>query len=301
LMRDYTWLDQGNGLPDAGEIADLHIRLENVWQTATAVSATLTALSANISVLTATVNYPNLPTDAYAASITPFRVQVAANATGYQLYKWKLDITAAGGYLATRYYQVGVGALQNGITHNGTLLGNDQDDYQFYHLDVPAGASNLSFRTTSGQNIDLLVNPNNPPKFLPNGYFNAGGIDATTLTAFTSSGNEVITVAAPQVGTWYAAVLKDRYSAVNNYPFSLTATYTVPVAPTPVVAAGGGSGGCSLLATPSKQFDPTFVLLVLLALFQVMKRKRFRQAGCAVNIFYQPESATAKRPVEKSS
>jgi len=258
MIRSASWVDGGNGWPDAGETIDLSVELENVWQAATAVSATLVSLSANLTVTRANASYPDLATSAFAAPVTPFQLQVAANATGYQVYQVRLDIAAAGGYVVSRYYQIGLGTLQHGVIFNGTLMRDGYDDVQVFHIDVPAGATNLSFATTSAQDLDLLVNPSAPAKFDYQSYFN-GGVDTGTLVSVGGTGSETITVPLPTSTGYYVTVL-DTPPASASYAYTLIASYTAPV----VAVAGAGGGGCAI--TSSASFDPTFLLLLFISM-----------------------------------
>ncbi len=277
MVRSATWVDGGNGWPDAGETLDLSVVLENVWQAATAVSATLVSLSPNLSVNNANASYPDLATSAFAASVAPFQVQVAGTATGYQVYKLRLDIAAAGGYTVSRYYTIGLGTLQNGVVYNGTLMSDVYDDVQVFHIDVPAGATNLSFSTTSAQDIDLLVNPTAPAKF-DYQLYNAGGINAGTLVAAGITGSETIAIPVPTSTGYYVTVL-DAPPASNTYAFTLVATFTplggVAPAPAavPVAASAGGGGGCTIASSPT--FDPTLLLLVLISMLY-LRRHHYR-------------------------
>ena len=257
MIRSVSWVDGGNAWPDTGETINLNVELENVWQAATAVSATLVSLSANLTVTSANATYPDLASSAFAAPVAPFQLQVAANATGYQVYQVRLDIAAAGGYTVSRYYQIGLGTLQNGVIFNGTLMRDGYDDVQVFHIDLPAGATNLSFTTTSAQDIDLLVNPLAPAKFDYQRYF-AGGVDTGTLVSAGVTGSETITVPLPTSTGYYVTVL-DAPPASAGYAYTLIASYTAPG----VAVAGAGGGGCTIASSAS--FDPTLLLLLFMS------------------------------------
>lgn len=276
LINSIVWNDGGNGLPDVNETIDLTVQLENAWKNATGISATLTSLSpTNVTVINNAANYPNIASGALANPVTAFRVHFNANATGYQTIKFKLDITAAG-YATTRYFQVSIGSLQNGVAHNGTLMQNDQDDYQFYHIDVPAGSSNLTFTTTSWLDIDLLVNPNNPPSFIPTSY-RTGIADPNTLVGTTANGNETITIASPKAGTWYVAVLKEANNPAVNYPFTLSASFTAPAAAATATSTQGAGGGCSI--RQQSEFDPLLMLMLIFSLLFFAKERSSKKVN----------------------
>jgi len=273
MIGNVVWNDGGNGMIDPGETATVAIQLDNVWADASAVSATMTALSANLIVNTATVAYPNIISGTSQSG--NFSV-TASPATGQQLYRFKLDITTAGGPVVTRYYQIGAGALSSGVTLNGTLGKNAQDDYQIFFIDIPAGTANLTVQTSSGQDIDLMLKPNAIPAFdfatyaLPQTPAPAG-----TQLAVTPSGNETINIPNPVAGFYTVTVL--NFSQVGNTAFTLTATLTSAAAgvPVPVPAsapAAGGGGGCSIV--PGSSFDPSLLMLLLLSSIALVRKRQ---------------------------
>ncbi len=264
VIGKVAWNDGGNGMIDPGETATVAIQLDNVWANATGVSATMTALSANLIVNTATVAYPNIVSGTSQSG--NFSV-TASPATGQQLYRFKLDITAAGGPIVTRYYQIGAGALSSGVTFNETLGKTAQDDYQVFFIDVPAGTANLTVQTSSAQDIDLMLKPNAIPVFdfatyaLPQTPAPAG-----TQIAVTPSGNETISITNPVAGFYTVTVLD--FSQVANTAFTVLATLIA--APPPV--AGGGGGGCAIV--PDASFDPSLTMLLLLSALILIRRRK---------------------------
>jgi len=262
VIGNVVWNDGGNGMIDPGETGTFGIRLDNVWANATGISATMTALSANLLVNTATVAVPNI---ASGSSQSVNFSATASVATGYQLYRFKLDITAAGAPIVTRYYQIGAGALINGSTFNETLGKNDQDDYQVFFINVPAGTGDLIINTTAAQNIDLMLKPNGIPVFDFSNYWQTPA-PAGTRMAVSLSGNESIHIANPVAGFYSATVINP--SAGRNLAFTITAVLT-PAAP--MATTGGRSGGCTMASHAS--FDPSLLLLLLLSLFGLIRRR----------------------------
>ncbi|MDQ6963089.1 MAG: S8 family serine peptidase [Mariprofundaceae bacterium] len=263
-IKSLSWIDGNNGLPDAGEMIDLNIELENSWQNATGISATLTALSANMTILNPTASYPNLTTDTYANPLTPFRLQINSTITGQQVYKLRLDIIAAGGYSISRYYQIEMGVLQNAVAHNGNLMRHDKDDIHFFHINIPAGMGSLTISTTANSDLDLLAHAGTPPQFdyqimttTPNDPF-ATGLN-TFKSATAGSGNESITITNPVAGTWYVAVVNFDPVAIN-YPYTLNLNY---VAATAAVAPPVAKKGC-FLASTSASFSWLWLMVFLL-------------------------------------
>jgi len=243
VIGNVVWNDGGNGMIDPGETATFAIQLDNVWANATGVSATMTALSANLIVNTATVAYPNITSG--TSQSANFSV-TASPATGQQLYRFKLDISAAGAPVVTRYYQIGAGALSSGVTLNETLGKTAQDDYQIFFIDVPVGTANLVVQTTSARDIDLMLKPNGIPVFDFATYFQPPAPVGTQVAA-SLSGNETIGISNPLTGFYTVTVL--NFSKLSNSAFTLTATLTAT--PPPATA--------DLVVTNTDSPDPVVV------------------------------------------
>lgn len=99
--------------------------------------------------------------------------------------------------------------LENGVTVSGIALAANED--MFFVLDVPEGATDLSFVMTGGTgDADLYARHEAMPT------------DATyDCRPYLSGSNEVCTFAAPAAGEWFVRV--DAYSAVTGV--SLTGSY----------------------------------------------------------------------------
>lgn len=284
MIHRIFWKDGFNQVPDPNEVLNMDIVLENVWKNATAIRATLVPLSANVTVLQANTTYPDLNTDTYASPRTPFQIKINNNATGQQTYQFRLDIQAAGGYVVSRYYQLIMGTLKNGVAYQGQLMVNAMDDVQFFHIDVPAGVGSLHISTIAGRDLDLLVRVGGVPQFdyqlmiqAPNDPFAVGL--GTLVSSTLGSGNENKVITNPAAGTWYMA-LANFDSAATNYPYTLTATYSG--VSTAVAAVGSaGKSGCLMTVLPSQGI--WFLLLVFFMfwgyrnvaeMFLSMKKKR---------------------------
>ena len=110
--------------------------------------------------------------------------------------------------------------LQNGVPASGINLATGQQ--LFFRLDVPAGATNLHFRTTGGPG-DTDV------------YAKLGSHPTTTDNNCASEGpttTEDCAIAAPTAGTYF--VLLNGFAASNGV--TLTGSFTAP-------GGGGGGGG----------------------------------------------------------
>ena len=138
--------------------------------------------------------------------------------------------------------------LQNNVPITG--ISGALNSQLFYSLDVPAGATNLSFSITgSTPDADL--------------YTRFGSLPTTSLydcRPFTSTSNETCSFAAPQAGTYFVMVrgftaysgvtLKGSYTiagpTATPTPVPPTATPTLtPVPGSQVIVNGGFEGSAS--------------------------------------------------------
>ncbi|RME34295.1 MAG: hypothetical protein D6786_05320 [Gammaproteobacteria bacterium] len=215
----------GDGLPDPGETLDLSITLENGWQQAGAITATLGSSDPAVRIVNSRAAYPELPTDGYGAPATPFRIRIEAMATSHPITLW-LDITAAGGYQTRRTFRLETNALANGIRYSRTIQQDAQDDAQLFHIWLPAGARNLTVTTTAGADIDLILRPDRIPVFgMVSGSTWIDPNDPYVMISGSPGGNESISVAAPTSRLYYAVVT--NASGLANTPFTIQAGYTI--------------------------------------------------------------------------
>ncbi len=258
LIKDVVLSDGNNGWPEPGETLTLDFVLENNWVSAPGVQATLTSLSSNVSVGRSLADYAAISTGTAKGAAIPFPVTIAANATGHQVYKFKLDITDNGGYAVTRYYQIALGNLNVGETHNGTIQKIDQDDTQYFHVTIPDTGYPITFSTTSGQDIDLIVTPVSQ---IEPGFINSG-----TQASISVTGNESISINAP-ASEYYVFI--DNFSKVATLPYTITVESLVPVPePKPDPTPGGGC------FAPIVNIGMLPMLFLLGLLFWVSRRKR---------------------------
>ena len=110
-------------------------------------------------------------------------------------------------------------ALENGVAKTG--LGASRSDTLSFYIDVPAGATNLSFNTSGGSGDgDLYVKFGSKPT--------TGSYDHRS---WNSGNTESVSISSPQAGRYH--VLLHAYSTFSG--MSLTASYQEN--------NGGGSGG----------------------------------------------------------
>jgi hypothetical protein len=99
--------------------------------------------------------------------------------------------------------------------------------WKYYYISVPAGATNLTFATTSATgDVDIYT------------QFNAKPTSTTYICRpYTGSGNETCSATNPSTGTWWLGV--NGYAAGN---YTVTATVTMPVATYSISGSAGTSG-----------------------------------------------------------
>jgi hypothetical protein len=99
--------------------------------------------------------------------------------------------------------------------------------WKYYYITVPAGATNLTFTTTSATaDVDIYTQFNAKPTS-----------SAYICRPYTSSGNETCSATNPASGTWWVGV--NGYAAGS---FTITGTVTTPVATYSISGSAGTSG-----------------------------------------------------------
>lgn len=165
-----------------------------------------------------------------ALSTTALDLDVAGrdNRTGYGMVQTK----AASDYMATLCSSgggsggTGPEVLENGVAK--TSLSAAKDAELLYTLDVPAGATDLSFDMSGGSgDADLYVTFGNEPS-----------TSSYDCRSWNTGNTESCTFSSPSAGTYYVKVVAyAAYSGAN-----LTASFTEP-------SSGGGSGGSTAQVT----------------------------------------------------
>jgi hypothetical protein len=104
--------------------------------------------------------------------------------------------------------------------------------WKYYYITVPAGATNLTFATTSAtSDVDIYTQFNAKPT-----------LTTYVCRPYTSSGNETCSATNPSAGTWWVGV--NGYTAGN---FTITGTVTTPVA-TYSISGSAGTPGATVTA-----------------------------------------------------
>lgn len=265
--------DGSNGALDPGETTTLRLTLQNLWQAATNVRATLSTSDAGVIVNSGTLSLGNL--GAQAKATTGFSISVPSTVNGHQYVHFTLDITADGGYRTQRHFIEEIGSLKAGQPVTQAIQTDLYDEFHTWHIDVPSvptGSTALSFTTTAANNVDIIVRYAQPAQYEislsadqseASSFYYYNVVDAQV--GRTASGNETVTIRNPQRGTYFVTVV--NYDQTENASYTLQAAFDGAGSTsggTTGSSTGGGSndsGGGGGALTPA-----TLLALVLLGL-----------------------------------
>jgi len=158
---------------------------------------------------------------------------VTASKTGCTFSPTSISVTvgpSATGRNFTATCSTGDTALTSGVTLTGQSVAKSA--WKYYYIDVPSGATSLTFATTSATaDIDIYTR------------FNAKPTSSTyTCRPYSSSGNETCTATSPSAGRWWLGVY--GYAAGS---YSVTATVQTAT-PTYSIAGSAGTSGATVSA-----------------------------------------------------
>jgi vibriolysin len=158
---------------------------------------------------------------------------VTASKTGCTFSPTSISVTvgpSATGRNFTATCSSGDTALTSGVTLTGQSVA--QGAWKYYYIDVPSGATSLTFATTSATaDVDIYT------------QFNAKPTSSTyTCRPYSSSGNETCTATNPSAGRWWLGVY--GYAAAS---FSVTGTVQTS-APAYSIAGSAGTSGATVSA-----------------------------------------------------
>lgn len=266
--------DSGNFRLDPGETANLRISLENLWQDATHVRASLSA-DAGVTVGVDSVDFGTIGSG--ASQFGRFPVTVPASLSGYRQIAFTLTISADGGYSASRSFRLDVGRLDAGPSVTQRFGSGLHDEFQTWVFDVaslPAGRKRLRVESTASSDVDIFVRYAQPAQYSvdldadvelaegdPEPFYFVNVPDAQRGDS-APNGNETVLIDNPQVGSYYITVV--------NYDRTPGATYTLR-ANVETTLLGPDDGG----GAPS----PTVLALLLGGLLARTARRRLRGAG----------------------
>jgi serine protease len=129
-------------------------------------------------------------------------------------------------------------ALTSGVTLTGQSVAKSA--WNYYYIDVPSGATSLTFATTSASgDVDIYT------------QFNAKPTSSSYICRpYTSSGNETCTATNPSAGRWWLGVY--GYAAAS---YSVTATVQTAVVTYSIAGSAGTSGATVTAGSRSATSD----------------------------------------------
>ncbi|MDH5546550.1 MAG: S8 family serine peptidase [Gammaproteobacteria bacterium] len=258
IVVDDSLYGNGNSVVDKEETFQLRITLENVWNSADIVVATLSSplMIYSREVTISPFNEGETQELVFKVDSLQFEADSFTELPFVLTVNWAKD-TLRGDY--TRQFNLDWGVLTPDVKVNGELLreGMHLDAIHYYTIDVPSGRDNLKVTlkrtdTRTSVDVNLLVAKSTYPGFY---YTDLGLAGATDVGVKYSGvyGNDEINIRNPGNATYYIAVLAPREQADNNVKYSLTASF----------ASGTRSGGCTLAGG---RFDPLLWLMVFAAM-----------------------------------
>lgn len=251
--------NNANGELDPGETVELDVTVANAGDTSdTGVDGSLSYLGADTSKsntsyasVTSAADSTTLVAPSGTTLVDPegmlkFTVQIGQIPDNESLL-FELDLTAQpSGVTQKRYFYVEAGSLTNGTELITRIGRNDFDDFQDFHITVPAGASNLviTTRTDNGTDIDLLVQKDALPQYLetlgPNPDANpefTQYIDPNTQISGYQDGNESVAYdgrsnqfnyngsASPKTATGTYHVVVVNFTGQHGIDYGIKACY----------------------------------------------------------------------------
>lgn len=246
-----------DGEINPNEDADVVVAVANVGPNETDVQGTLsyagTGALASVTAGTATqdagaiANTGTTPNVVDGTASMSFPVHFNA-INGNQSLLFKLHVTTASGGAADRFFYLQAGKLQNGVTISSNLTRTPYDDFQDWHIDVPAGGKNLVIwsSTAGGVDIDLIGMKNRLPQYLetlgvdspstdpefqqyiePDAQ-TSGRADGDESIAYDGLSNPFDPVVQPatSAGTYHVVVV--NFTGKSGQAYKLTACYAPP-------------------------------------------------------------------------
>jgi subtilisin family serine protease len=222
---DDTASGDGDHRLDPGETARLEVTLENLWRSESTVMGTLAAPAGGL--LTVNDAGPVLfgAMDQDSRATASFGVTLAGSAAGNQQIFMRLDLSsAAQPALPSRYFYLETGTLTNGVTLSQQIGRWDWDEFQAFHLNVPAGATNLEITTTGSGDVDLLVRREEAPEYLitlgGDGFYYT---DDETQVSGGPGADESVSIASPLPGVYHVVVVNFDGAAKT---YGISASYS---------------------------------------------------------------------------
>lgn len=175
-LEDYVYDDASgitsstsfqNGLIDPDESGILRITLKNLWDNALNTSVTLSSEDKTISLSADTQNVGQWPVG--ESKELAFQLNTG-NFSGNKRFVFQLSINAIGergSSQVTRHFFLNTGYLENLKVTNALIQKDNYDEYQYFHLNVPAGSQKVAveveYNTNDARDIGLLASLNKKP------------------------------------------------------------------------------------------------------------------------------------------
>lgn len=231
-----------NGIWEAGESTALEVVVENVWASATGVQAVLSNGDLAASVIEGSRSYGNIAAGATASAT--FSVKLSNAAAAFRRVPFTLAMSTAG-LTYTRHFYIETGPLTASQAVSGNLQQDEFDEFHTYHINVPAGASDLvvdlDYATAKGGDVGLLMKHAALPQWL---FDNDGGFGHDqTQVADGVSGHERLVMANAPAGSYHITLVNAPASSAGNelnVPYTLRACYNTALNnPAPTVQLQG--------------------------------------------------------------
>lgn len=166
---------------------------------------------------------------------------VTASKTGCTFSPTSISVTvgpSATGKNFTATCSSGDTALTSGVTLSGQSVAKSA--WKYYYIDVPSGATSLTFATTGATgDVDIYTQYNAKPTS-----------SSYTCRPYSSSGNETCTATNPSAGRWWLGVY--GYAAAT---FSVTGTVQTAAVTYSIAGSAGTSGATVTAGTKSATSD----------------------------------------------
>lgn len=262
VIEAVNWIDDNDRL-DPGESLSVDVTLRNLWQDAASVTGTLAADNGVTVTSGADVAFPDIAGNSTATA--RFDLAVEAGITEHRYVHFTLQLTAAGGYTATRGFiaEIGELGLATPVTQDFAAIDDDlYDDFHGWHIDfdgtLPDDHDQLVIETTStatgvsSPDIDLLVKHGVPPRYsitvginpeTDDGFFCTSGttfncMDPATALSAGPNGSERVVINNPTAGTYHMVIV--NFAQLEG---GMTYTLRAYTQRSTLARPGGGGGG----------------------------------------------------------
>ena len=220
----------GNNVLEPGELAQLNVTVENLWEAASAVSVRLISGDSLFLVEGATANFGISSGDRKTVS---FSVRLSPNVVGHRRIPLALEIDA-GEASMTRYFNVQAGTLQYGSWSSAFIQQTAQDDMHIWTFHLRDALPSLQFDLEAAAgDLDLYVKRGGVPQF---DSF-SGDVAVGTWSSASSLSRESIQLQNAAAGVYHVAVF-NWDPQFKNLRYSLRVSEAAPS-----VSSGGGGGG----------------------------------------------------------